>query len=203
MKRLIAATLIALPLAGFAATDDNLLVNGSFESNVLRNGTWANFGSIDGWTVGNKGVEVRDNISGSALDGQNFVELDSTGNSSISQSFATVAGYTYELSFSYANRPDNRGAASNGISWSVGSLSGTVGQNTSTSWATYTTTFVGTGDVMTLSFAGIGRSDSYGTSLDNVSVSVISTVPEPQSYALMLAGLGTVTLLSRRRRRNT
>lgn len=202
MKRFLAAALVTLPLAGFAATDDNLLTNGSFESTLLRNGTWSNFNGIEGWTVGSKGVEVRNNVSGSALDGHNFVELDTTGNSSISQSFATVAGYTYELSFSYANRGDNKGAASNGISWSVGSLSGTVGQNTTTSWTTYTTSFVGTGNPMTLTFAALGRSDSYGTSLDNVSLSVLSTVPEPQGYALMLAGLGTIGLLSRRRRRN-
>ncbi len=202
MKRLLAAALVALPFAGFAATDDNLLTNGSFESTLLRNGSWSNLSSIDGWTVGNKGVEVRNNVSGSALDGHNFVELDTTGNSSISQSFATVAGYTYELSFSYANRGDNKGVSSNGLSWQLGSLSGTVGQNTSTSWATYTTSFIGTGSPMTLSFAAIGRSDSYGTSLDNVSISLLSTVPEPQGYALMLAGLGTVGLLARRRRRS-
>lgn len=202
MKRFLAAALVTLPLAGFAATDDNLLTNGSFESTLLRNGSWSNFTSIEGWTVGRKGLEVRNNVSGSALDGHNFVELDTTGNSSISQSFATVAGYTYELSFSYANRSDNKGAASNGIAWSVGSLSGTVGQNTTTGWTTYTTSFVGTGTPMTLTFAALGRSDSYGTSLDNVSLSVLSTVPEPQGYALMLAGLGTIGLLSRRRRRN-
>ncbi len=202
MKRLLAAALVALPFAAFAATDDNLLTNGSFESNVLRNGSWATFGRIEGWTVGSKGVEVRNNVSGTALDGRNFVELDTTGNSSISQSFATVAGYTYELSFAYANRSDNRGAASDGLWWSVGSLSGAVGQNTNTHWTTYTTSFVGTGSPMTLSFAAIGRSDSFGTSLDNVQLSVLSTVPEPHGYALMLAGLGTVGLLSRRRRRS-
>ncbi|SEK95962.1 PEP-CTERM protein-sorting domain-containing protein [Roseateles sp. YR242] len=201
MKRLIAATLFTLPLFALAASDDNLLVNGSFESNVLYSGGWSQFGSIQGWTTGSNGIEIRNNAVGSAIDGSNFAELDTYGNSSISQSFATVAGYTYELSFSYVNRPDNQGASSNGISWSLGSLSGIVGENTSTSWATYTTTFTGTGEVMTLSFAAIGRSDSYGTSLDNVSVSVLSTVPEPHGYALMIAGLGTIGLLSRRRRR--
>jgi len=202
MKRLIAATVFALPLAAMAASDDNLLTNGSFEANVLASGSWANFGSIEGWTTGHKGVEVRNNVAGSALDGHNFVELDTTGNSQISQSFATVAGYTYELSFSYASRPDSQGTNSNGISWSLGTLSGNVGRNTNTSWATYSTSFVGTGDVMTLTFAAMGKSDSFGTSLDNVSVTVLSSVPEPQGYALMIAGLGTIGLLSRRRRRN-
>ena len=76
MKRLLAAALVALPFAAFAATDDNLLTNGSFESNVLRNGSWSIFGTIDGWTVGSKGVEVRNNVSGTALDGRNFAAAD-------------------------------------------------------------------------------------------------------------------------------
>lgn len=42
--------------------------------------------------------------------------------------------------------------------------------------------------------------NDHGLAIDNVSLSVTSAVPEPSSYALMLAGLGTVGLIVRRRR---
>lgn len=196
MKRLIAASLFAAPLFALAAPV-NLLNNGSFESTAVASGTWNIFNAIPGWNVGPNGVEIRNNVAGSAFAGNNFVELDTTANSWISQTLNTVMGATYSLSFSYANRPDNQGAASNGILWSIGGQNGTVGANTVTTWNTFTTTFVGTGAPMTLRFDAAGRSDGYGTSLDNVAV---SAVPEPESIALLLAGLGVMGVVLRRRK---
>ncbi|TXD85738.1 PEP-CTERM sorting domain-containing protein, partial [Mitsuaria sp. TWR114] len=118
----------------------------------------------------------------------------------------TVAGASYTLSFAYTNRPDNQGAVSNGLTWQIGDLSGKVGNNTDTTWQTFSTTFTGTGSPMTLRFGATGRSDSYGTSLDNVVVSTLSAggnasaVPEPHSLALMLAGLGAMGFVARRRK---
>ena len=62
------------------------------------------------------------------------------------------------------------------------------------------------GSPMTLRFGATGRSDSYGTSLDNVVVLTLSAggnasaVPEPHSLALMLAGLGAMGFVARRRK---
>lgn len=45
--------------------------------------------------------------------------------------------------------------------------------------------------------------NDHGLAIDNVSLSVIApAVPEPSSYALLLAGLGTVGFMARRRRSN-
>lgn len=196
MKRLIATALFAAPLFAMAAPV-NLLTNGSFESTTIGNGSYAIVASTAGWTVGPNGLEIRNNVAGSAFDGVNFVELDTTANSWISQTLNTVFGATYTLNFAYANRPDHLGAASNGLTWSVGDLAGLVGNNTATNWQTFSTTFTGTGSPMTLRFAAAGTSDSYGTSLDKVSV---TAVPEPQSIALLLAGLAAMGVVVRRRK---
>lgn len=198
--RTLAIALLACPLIASAGTV-NLIQNGSFESNQVA--SWAKFNSLSGWTAGALGVELRNNVSGSALDGKNFVELDTTGNSWISQTFATVVGQTYTLSFAYAQRPDQKkptsdGKSSNGLLWSAGNVSSfLVGQDTNTAWTPVVSQFKATSSSTTLKFEAAGLSDSYGTSLDNISVT--SAVPEPSSYALMLAGLGAMGLVARRR----
>lgn len=202
MNKLIAtAALLAAPLMTLA-NPINLVNNGSFEANVIGNGSWANFSSLSGWSAGPLGVELRNGVAGTALDGKNFVELDTTGNSSISQNINTVAGQWYSLSFYYSNRIDVA-PSSNGLSWAFGSASGLAPAQGLISgdhqWQQFTTLVRGTGAPMTLSFAATGTSDSLGTSLDKVSV---SAVPEPQTYALMLAGLGAMAFVAKRRKPN-
>ncbi|MCH7341894.1 DUF642 domain-containing protein [Pelomonas sp. CA6] len=196
LRPLLPALLATAPLFAQAAPT-NLLVNGSFEANVVGAGSWITPGSISGWSVGSQGVELRNGISGQAQDGFNFAELDTSGNSSIWQSFSTVAGVVYDLSFYYSSRPEQTSVGSNGIQWSLGGLSGVVGKDLNTGWQLFQTQFTGTGSAMTLNFKAVGTSDSLGTSLDNVRV---SAVPEPQSLALALSGLGMLGLLMRRRR---
>lgn len=199
--------LIALGLSAAALTTQaapiSVLKNGSFESELQANGTWSNRASLTGWTAGGLGIELRDNIAGAAFDGLNFVELDTTGNSWISQTFSTVVGNTYHLSFAWANRPDHRGAASNGINWSVDTLSGLVGQNAVTAWTTFEQDFVATSTSATLRFSGAGTADSMGTSLDAVSVTLAKeaakAVPEPGSLALLIGAVGALALARRRK----
>ena len=64
-------------------------------------------------------------------------------------------------------------------------------------WHEYRFTLTASGLNDVLSFAAVGRSDGYGGSLD--SVRLMSSVPEPTSYALMLGGLFAIALLKRRR----
>jgi hypothetical protein len=94
------------------------IINGSFEDNVLANGTWKIFNStvndathsttlVNGWSSspGNQGIEIRNNVAGQAYHGNNFVELDTDANSLAYQNIATVAGQLYEVSFAYSTRP--------------------------------------------------------------------------------------------------
>lgn len=125
---------VAVTAAVFApAAHANLIQNGSFENYNLGNacknsasigcvnvgagatlasGQWAILGSPSGntgtladWNTGTLGVELRNNVAGSAFDGNIFVELDTTANSLVYQNIGTTLGTHYLLSFAYQPRP--------------------------------------------------------------------------------------------------
>jgi hypothetical protein len=199
MKRLLA--LLALTTFGAcasAAPVTNLLVNGSFESTTVANGSWVNASSIAGWTwlAGpGTGFEVRDNVAGAAEDGKNYIELDTNGNTTIGQYLDNlIAGAAYDLSFWYSPR-EYVAASSNGIQvhWNgvlIDTLTATGGS--SNVWSLQDLVVTAQAGRNLLSFASVGTSDSLGGNLDNVS---LSRVPEPGSLALTLAALAGAFLL--------
>lgn len=196
IKKAVLVAAVAASVPAFAST--NLLSNGSFEDTSVANGSWNIFNTISGWTVGPLGVEIRNNVAGVAQDGNNFVELDTTGNSGIFQTITTTAGQVYDLSFWYAPRV-GVSASSNGIDvfWNGAKLGHYTGNgNSNNGWVEITTSVIGTGSDK-LSFAAVGKSDSYGGSLDNITLA--AAVPEPESYAMLLAGLGVMGAVARRR----
>jgi hypothetical protein len=214
IKRFIAGVAMCSVLPAFAAT--NLVADGSFEGAGVAAGAYDTFSGSDlpGWlALPGDSIEVRNGLVGSAQEGVDFVELDSTHNSSMLTSFGTLAGQTYALSFYYSGRAfsadDNPAVAggvvpgsSDGLSVSVGGTTVNLVSATNTTldnvWTLYTATFVGTGKSMSLLFAATGDNDSYGASLDNVSV---TAVPEPATLAMMAAGVLGLLGLGRRRGR--
>ena len=177
----------------------NLVDNGSFEDNAVAFGT-DHIGAVDGWTGS---IETRHGYFGSAEDGLNFAEIDRT----FSQTIDTVAGTTYTLSFYYSSRP-GAAVSGEGVSYSVGAGDVTLptlpflgfdSSQYAAAWALYTTDFTASSGSTTLTFNALGPDDGFGASLDNVSVVV--AVPEPGTYALMLAGLAGIAFVARRRTR--
>jgi PEP-CTERM motif len=198
----LVAAMVALTSSGARA---DLIVNGSFEDNFQAAGTWKIYKSPDivtGWASGPAGIEIRNGVEGTAYAGNNFVELDTTVNSLATQNIATTAGSVYNLSFAYSPRT-NIAATSNEIDvyWDgvlKGSYTGFTHANTA--WVLEHLNLIGTGSD-TLEFRAAGTSDSYGGSLD--AVSLTAAVPEPSTWAMMILGFLGIGFLAHRRNRSS
>jgi hypothetical protein len=219
MRTVLASLSLVVPLLSQAASlnSANLVVNGGFEVSqgaAVGNGNWIAFAAaseggnsstrlLPGWTLDRgPGIEVRNNIAGSAFEGQRYVELDSFDDSSMSQWIQTRAGAAYQLSFAYSPR-ESVAADSNGIRvwWNEMLLAEVTaaGKSAGHDWKTFNYSVVGTGAQDRLRFASFEGpnvgSNSLGGSLDNVQ---LQAVPEPASLALALAALAVVSLKRRR-----
>ncbi len=196
-----AAVLAFAFLASAAHAGPNLVVNGNFEADSMANGNYGIFDSLTGWQATNQ-VELRNNIAGRGETGPNYVELDAYQNSSISQLIPTSTGEGYRLSFAYAPR-EGVAADSNGIQalWNnkvVRTMAKDGTSNVGNFWKIYYVNVIGgAGTSSLLSFNAIGKSDSYGGSLDTVKV--FSAVPEPTTTGMMIAGLGMLAFVTRRK----
>jgi hypothetical protein len=194
-KTIAAATLTFLAFSSQA----QIVKNGSFEENLQASGTWSIYSNLVGWT-GMSDIELRNNMTGAAQEGSNFVELDTTRNMSMKQLVNVSGPGLYELSFWYSAR-ENRAAGDSGLSFSFGTLNGSVLENTAglqsgNDWKNFKGQ-VALNGATDLIFSATGTSNSYGGSLDNV---VVTAVPEPETYAMLLAGLGLIGTIVRRRK---
>ena len=198
IKKNIVGALIGAAIAVSASSAGAAVVNGSFEADLQAAGTWAVYPNLTGWTGGPNGIELRNGVAGTAYEGVNFVELDTTANSIATQNITTVLGESYYLSFAYSPRT-GVDAGSNGIEvyWGgvlVDLYTGTT--NANAAWTLYTVTVTGHG-TDSLEFRAVGTSDSYGGSLDAIS---IAAVPEPSTWAMMILGFLGVGFMAYRRK---
>lgn len=189
------SAIFALAVASPASAVTNFF--NDFESGAYPGTGYVILPSYEGWTTSaGSGIEVQyGNVAGLSYSGTHHVELDSNSNSAMSR--AIDAG-VYTLSFYYSDRP-GVAASSNGIDVllngsSILSVAGGLGGG-STVWSFKSVNFTAAaGDVLT--FAALGTSDSYGGYLDNV---MLSGVPEPTTWAMMIAGFGLIGAAMRRR----
>ena len=206
------AALASLVTAGAANAATELVVNGSFESDVISS-PYAQLSTITGWTSsvsGNTAFELQKGATQGGLsgfnpvaaDGKQYLELNTESLSSTSQTLATTAGSNYTLSFAYSGRPDTPGGANSlmNVYWGSTLLTATslIG-NTGGVWQSYSQNLTALGSSTVLRFESIGpvSAPTYGSYLDNVSV--MAAVPEPETYAMMLLGLGLLGFMARRK----
>jgi hypothetical protein len=198
MKTLAIATASACVLT-LAASAASAAVISFANFDDLGGGPAATFfdvGVADGWTEGVGTIEIQhDNVAGNAFSQPNLVELDSNSNSSM---FFNLAAGNYTVDWFYSPRP-GVAASSNGIELTLGAtlLDSITGDGAGdTVWQHRSVTFSTTGGALT--FAAVGTSDSLGGYLDNITITQ-NGVPEPASWALMIAGFGLAGATLRRR----
>ncbi len=217
----IACATLATLVAASAPAHANLLVNGSFEQGAFVNQGFQTMslapGSavITGWTVitdTTAWINAGNPFGLSASDGTRFLDLTNFSAGApfagMAQSFATVAGATYTLAFDLGGsngwgRPGALVASAAGTSatFTTGPASVATPNN---DWYAETMSFVASGATTTLTLQGSVGFNYIG--LDNVSVvqsagpGAVPAIPEPGTWALMLAGLAVVAGVARRRK---
>jgi hypothetical protein len=208
-------TLLTLALFSAFNANANLIENGSFESYAVADNTYALITDTSTWKpvlgAPDPFLEIQRNFSffnalPTAQDGNNYAELSTlTGATGISQSFSLAAATTGDLSFWIKSRFSSE-SNSNGFNVllndnPVFSLPNTSSAGISTSWTqlTFNGLSLGAG-FNTLSFTSTSP-DDIGIHLDNVVLTAasVAAIPEPETYAMFLAGLGLLGFAARRR----
>jgi hypothetical protein len=204
-------TMAMVMVAGGGVARADSISMGSFEDPVL-NRNWVSLapGQVPGWQSAAR-IEIQTRrLFGPAAHGDQYAELDSgrgDGNALLFQDLATIIGQTYTLRVAFSPRPghkDNQLGVWIGIPNGPGLIdrllaSGTGGSRTV--WSYHTVNFVATSEVTRIGFRDAGRDDSFGTLIDDVSLTPliedvslnalaeVGSMPEPGSLILLASGL--------------
>lgn len=208
---------LAALVVGASAAHGQVIFSDNFNAD-LRGLNKTTF--VGGWTVGNGSVDVIGAGPGNApgagpgqpgdatgydfLPGNgNYIDLDGSSRDSgvFGKTLTLTGGVSYIASFQLAGSQRNFMESINAVFGTTSQLfsyAKNVGFTTST--LSFTPSVTGS---YVLSFAEPGPSNNEGLLLDNVTVSgVTAAVPEPSTLATMLAGLGALVFVARRRSRN-
>jgi hypothetical protein len=190
-------TLAALALCFCGAANANVLVNGNFEA------------GLTGWTMTGVGTVAHPVYFGGGTAAANgafmavFNQGDQPGNAVLSQSFGTVAGHTYHVTFDYGTNNGttqqiNAVVAAADHSVLSNALYGAPGPQLKG----FSFDFTAADALSTLQFKDRSSNWTISTDglLDNVVVTDTNPVPEPASVALLTLGLAGIGALRRRQR---
>ncbi len=160
----------------FDGVEDNLLLNGSFDLAKAPTTAATKFAALPGWSTTGQFEVIADGFNGwNAPSGNTHLELDGqTG--SISQSFASEFGVSYELSFDVAATAGSLASSRIDVLRN-GALIKTISSD-DTEWSREFITLTGNGGTETITFRGAaGDTDTIGGHLDGVVVRIAPTAP--------------------------
>lgn len=212
-----AVAMAAAAIVASAPAMGNQLINGGFETPALSPSGFTVVGSGSepagfGWTVPSGTVDVaylplpQFNINWPAYEGNQLLDLNGNGSGAIVQTFATIPGQAYKITFAYTDNPVAGGVSSADLAVSdftsfAPLLTGSISHSTSTSsspdFALYSGGFVAADEVTVVQFTStsVDTGSSGGIFLDAVD---ISPVPEPAALALVAVAAIGIALRKRR-----
>lgn len=198
-----AAALLTMPAHA------NVLTNGSFETDVITFPFYENYGpgcsgncgtSITGWTVTTNNVDLVSTIGGwpaPAYDGKQYLDLVGYGSTGgVSQTFNTVSGQHYNISFAYGNNPGSTSFASAYVK--VAGLNTLFSADFSTTanigWRIFADSFLADSTSTTLYFNEFDGSNNGGVLLDAVNIAPtdvtnVGNTPLPATWMMLLGGI--------------
>jgi PEP-CTERM motif len=224
LKMIIAGLAASFVFAGSAVQAANILADGGFETQGLTTANYCYFGLSAGgnapcgsgaWFVGpvnGGGLQFESNGAWPGLpspDGTRYAFVQTGG--SINQTFTPTQTGDYILTWIDAGRPAGCCGGNQDYFVSIDDGSGGLSPilysgstTTSQPWTAQTADFAVNllaGTSYTLTFQGLVTDTDQTSFIDGVSFDIapLSAVPEPASWALMIAGFGLVGSAMRRR----
>ncbi|MES2951605.1 MAG: PEP-CTERM sorting domain-containing protein [Pseudomonadota bacterium] len=207
MKKALAVAVLTLVSV---ASHGSTIFSDDFDANVFAGNPFGYNMTPVGWSVTNGTVDVIP-ANQSAYYGcsSTCIDLDGTSGDAgiLSKALGLTAGVTYTASFELAGNHRGQPTPSANPNWAfdTGTITfGTQSLNYSlpafAGFSFYQLAFTpAVSGIYSLNFSNHGG-DNVGAMLDNVSVNAVSSVPEPETYALLLVGLGLMCSVVRRRK---
>ncbi len=175
---------------------------------------WDVFYTLPGWVTSyGNGIELQKNVVTRSQEGKHHVELDShprgASNTVMSQTIdSLILGNDYLLEFYY--KPRTYRFNDNGINvfWQDSALDFEVDMQASfiadgtrrtiPDWIKQSVVLTAQSESMSLSFGSFGRQNTLGGLIDNVSLTQVTSVPEPSTMILFMLSFGFFVLRPRK-----